>query len=178
VVFQFWHWSIPYIALSAILLQSLLIGDKRFGLCFILMGAATFASAVGIIHFSGMQNAVLVAKVVLMAGGLVRMIGHSAELMPPLLLDKTDQFVKLTAKNINWKIPTVAVIGYVAEFASALPNRLFPVQVNFLYQTIFRVNPQTTLPWQEIEVSANKVVNGGYSKLNALENYYDSVTKR
>jgi hypothetical protein len=46
----------------------------------------------------GVHDAVLLSKVVLMTGGLVRMIGHSAELMPPLLLDDTDQFVRLTSQ--------------------------------------------------------------------------------
>ena len=177
VIFQSWHASIPVIALVAISIQSLFIGDKKFGLCFILMGTATFGASTYFIQLLGFQNAVLLAKVMLMAGGLMRMIGHSWELMPPLLLNKTDQFVKLTAKNINYKIPLVAVIGYVAEFSSALPNRLFPVQVNFLYQTIFRVKPQTTLPWSEIELSAKKVLVGGYSELNALRNYYNSIMK-
>ena len=177
VIFQSWHASIPIIALLAIAIQALFIGDKKFGLCFILMGAATFGSAVYFIQFLGLHDALLAAKVVLMAGGLMRMIGHSWELMPPLLLERSDRFVKLTIKNINYKIPLVAVIGYVAEFSSALPNRLFPVQVNFLYQRIFGVKPQTTLPWMEIEASAKKVLTGGYSQLHALENYYSSVTK-
>ena len=124
-----------------------------------------------------MTDAVLLSKVILMLGGLIRMIGHSAELMPPLLLERSDQFVKLTAQNINYKIPLVALIGYVAEFSSGLPNRLFPVQVNYLYQAIFRVKPQTTLPWQDIELSAKKVLTGGYSKLTALHHYYNTVTE-
>ena len=177
VVFQSWHWGVPVMALVAISIQSLFIGDKKFGLCFILMGTATFAAATYFIYVLGLQNAVLLSKVLLMMGGLMRMVGHSWELMPPLLLNKSDQFVKLTAKNVNYKIPLVAVIGYVAEFSSALPNRLFPVQVNFLYQTIFRVKPQTTLPWSEIELSARKVVAGGYSELNTLHAYYNSIKK-
>jgi hypothetical protein len=97
--------------------------------------------------------------------------------MPPLLLDNSDKFVKLSYKNINWKIPIVGFIGVIAEFGSGLPNRLLPVQVNFLYQTIFRVNPQTTLPWKEIEVSAKAVLIGGYSQLNTLHTYYNNVVK-
>ena len=176
VIFQSWHWSFPFFVLFAILLQSLFIGDIKFGICFVLMGTATFIGSIYVIQFAGLSNAVLLSKVVLMMGGLIRMIGHSAEPMPPLLLEKSDQFVKLTPKNITWKIPVVAVIGYVAEFGSALPTRLFPVQINFLYQMIFRVQPQTTSPWQEIEASAKKVLTGGYSKLNTLGNYYNSVT--
>ena len=177
VIFQSWHWSIPFIVLTAILVQSVFIGDIKFGLCFIIMGTVTLMGGNYAIRILGMHDAVLLSEVVLMTGGLVRMIGHSAEPMPPLLLDKTDQFVKLTSDNINYKIPLVAVIGYVAEFSSALPNRLFPVQVNYLYQTIFRVNPKATLPWRQIEVSAKSVLTGGYSKLDALHTYYNGIMK-
>jgi hypothetical protein len=177
VIFQSWHWSIPFVVLFIILIQALFIGDMKFGLSFILMGTVTFLCAICFMHLAGAQNAVVFSEVGLMMGGLWRMIGHSAEKMPPLLLEKSDQFVKLTPKNITWKIPVVAVIGYVAEFSSALPTRLFPVQINFLYQTIFRATPQATLSWHEIEASAKKVLNGGYSELSSLRNYYHNIVK-
>lgn len=177
VIFQSWHPSLPVIVLTVIAIQALFIGDKRFGLSFILMGLAVYAVSVYTIQFFGMPHTLLFAKVFLMTGGLVRMIGHTVELMPPLLLERSDKFVKLTTKTVNWKIPVVAVIGYVAEFASALPTRLFPVQINFLYQRIFGVKPENTLPWKDIEESAKKALTGGYSELSTLRNYYQSVTK-
>lgn len=177
VIFDDWHWSIPFIVLFAILMQSVLIGDKKFGLFFILMGIATFVGALYFIQFLGTPNAVLLAKVVLMLGGFMRMLSHSAELIPPLLLDKTDQFVKLSPKNVNWKIPLSSVIGYVAEFSSGLPNRLLPVHVNYLYQNVFGLKPEKTLPWNDIDLSAQKALMGGYSKLSSLRSYYQSVVK-
>ena len=177
VIFESWHWSIPFVALSLILVQSVLIGDKKFGVFFMLMGIATFGCAIYFIQFMGIPNAVLLAKVVLMLGGLMRMLSHSAELIPPLLVNKTDQFEKLTAKNFNWRVLLASPIGYVGEFGSSLPNRILPVQVNYIYQTVFGVKPQTILPWIDIETSAQKVLLGGYSKLNSLRNYYDSVVK-
>jgi hypothetical protein len=177
VIFQSWHPSLPVIALSLIAIQALFIGDKLFGLAFILMGLALYATSVYIIQIFGLTDTVLFAKVFLMTGGVVRMMGHSVELMPPLLLEKSDKFVKLTPKTINWKIPVVAVIGCIAEFSSALPTRLLPVQINFLYQRIFGITPQTTMPWNQIEVSAKAALTGGYSQLEVLKNYYSSVTK-
>jgi hypothetical protein len=177
VIFESWHWSLPFVALALILIQSLLIGDKKFGFFFILMSVATFGVAVYFIQFMGVSNAVLLAKVVLMFGGLMRMLSHSAELIPPLLVNKTDQFEKLTAKNINWRVLLSSPIGYIGEFGSSLPNRILPVQVNYIYQTIFGIKPQTTLPWNEVEISAQKVLMGGYSKLNSLRDYYNSVVK-
>ena len=178
VIFESWHWSIPFIALSLILLQSVLIGDKKFGLFFMLMGIATYGGAIYLIQLMGLSNAILLAKGVLMLGGLMRMLSHSAELVPPLLVNKTDQFEKLTAKNINWRVLLASPIGYVGEFGSSLPNRILPVQVNYIYQTVFGVKPETTLPWQEIEVSAQKVLIGGYTKLNSLRDYYNSVANK
>lgn len=177
VIFENWHWSIPFIALSAILIQSVFIGDKKFGVFFILMGVATFVGAIYTVQFLGMQNAVLLSKVLLMMGGLMRMLSHSAELVPPILLNDSDQFVKLSVKNMSWKLPIASAIGYVGEFGSSLPNRILPVQVNYIYQTVFGVKPQRTLSWEEIETSAKKVLIGGYSKLNSLKTYYNSVVK-
>jgi hypothetical protein len=177
VIFDSWHWSIPYVGLLLIIIQSIIIGDKKFGFFFLLMGFTTFGVALFTIQFLGVQNAVLVAKVVLMLGGLMRMLSHSAELIPPLLVNKTDQFEKLTAKNFNWKVLLSLPIGYVGEFGSSLPNRILPIQVNFIYQTIFGLKPETTLPWNDVETSAQKVLNGGYSKLSSLRKYYESVVK-
>ncbi len=177
VIFESWHWSIPFIALFAILIQSVFIGDRKFGLFFILMGIATFVGAIYTIQFLGLQNAILLSKVLLMMGGLMRMLSHSAELVPPILLNDSDQFVKLSSKNINWRVLLASPIGYIGEFGSSLPNRILPVQVNYIYQTLFRVQPKTTLSWEEVEVSAKKVLIGGYSKLNSLKTYYHSVVK-
>ncbi len=178
VIFQNWHWSIPLVVLILVLIQAIMIGDKKFGISFISMGIITYGGAMYLNQFLGIQNAVLLAKVVLMLGGLMRMLSHSAELIPPILIDSSDQFVKLTAKNMNWRVLLSSPIGYVAEFSSSLPNRLLPVQVNYIYQTIFGVKPQTTLPWTDIETSAQKVLIGGYSKLSSLRDYYDSVSKK
>jgi hypothetical protein len=175
VIFDNWHWSIPFIGIALILIQSVFIGDKKFGFFFMLIGIITFVGAIYTIQFLGMQNAVLLSKTVLMLGGLIRMLSHSAELIPPLLVNKTDQFEKLTAKNFNWKVLLSSPIGYIGEFGSSLPNRILPVQVNYIYQTIFGIKPQTTLPWNEVESLAQKVLIGGYAKLNSLRNYYDSV---
>ncbi len=177
VIFESWHWSIPFLGLALILIQSVFIGDKKFGIFFILIGVLTFIGAIFTIQFLGIQNAVLLSKIVLMLGGLMRMLSHSAELIPPLLVNKTDQFEKLTAKNINWRVLLSSPIGYIGEFGSSLPNRILPIQVNYLYQTVFGIKPQTTLPWKEVEESAKKVLLGGYSKLNSLKKYYDGVVK-
>lgn len=177
VIFESWHWSVPFVFLVLMVLQSMFIGDKKFGFFFFLVGLLTFVAAIFTIQFLGMTQAVLLAKALLMLGGLMRMLSHSAELIPPVLVDSSDQFVKLTAKNLNLRVLLSSPIGYIGEFGSSLPNRILPVQVNYIYQMVFGFKPQTTLPWNEIKISAQTVLIGGYSKLNVLRQYYESVMK-
>ena len=178
VIFESWHWSIPLVALALIIIQSALIGDKKFGVFFVLIGFLTYLGAIFSVQFLGLSHAVLLAKVLLMLGGLMRMLSHSAELIPPLLINETDQFEKLDPKRITFRLLLSSPIGYIGEFGSSLPNRILPIQVNYIYQTIFGIKPQSTLPWHEIKASADSVLNGGYSKLHSLRNYYNGVVKR
>jgi hypothetical protein len=99
-------------------------------------------------------------------------------LIPPLLINKTDQFEKLDPKKITFRLLLSSPIGYVGEFGSSLPSRILPIQVNYIYQTIFGVPPQKNLAWKEVEESAKNVLVGGYSKLNSLKKYYESVVQR
>lgn len=177
VIFESWHWSIPFVALALVIVQSVFIGDKKFGFFFILIGSLTYLGAIFSVQLLGLPHAVLLAKVVLMLGGLMRMLSHSAELIPPLLINETDQFEKLDPKRITLRLLLSSPIGYIGEFGSSLPNRILPIQVNYLYQTIFGIKPQTTLPWHEVTASANKVLVGGYSKISSLKKYYESVVK-
>jgi hypothetical protein len=177
IIFESWHWSIPFVVLISILIQSVFIGDKKFGICFILISIATFMGAIYAIQFLGIQNAVLLSKTLLMLGGLMRMLSHSAELIPPLLINNTDQFEKLDPKRITFRLLLSSPIGYVGEFGSSLPNRILPIQVNYIYQTIFRITPEKNLAWNEVKDSAKNVLTGGYSKLTSLKSYYESVVK-
>lgn len=177
IIFENWHWSIPFIIILAILVQSVFIGDKKFGLFFIIIGILTYLAAIFGIQLMGLFHAVLLSKTLLMLGGLMRMLSHSAELIPPLLINNTDQFEKLDPKKITFRLLLSSPIGYIGEFGSSLPNRILPIQVNYIYQTIFGIAPEKNLAWKEVQESAKKVLTGGYSKLNSLKNYYDSVVK-
>ncbi|MFY7912814.1 MAG: hypothetical protein ACOVO2_24815 [Emticicia sp.] len=177
IIFESWHWSIPFIALLTILVQSFFIGDKKFGFFFIIIGILTYFAAISCIQLIGFSDAILLSKVLLMLGGLMRMLSHSAELIPPLLINETDQFEKLDPKKITFRLLLSSPIGYIGEFGSSLPNRILPIQVNYIYQTIFRITPEKNLAWSEVKDAAKMVLKGGYSKLNSLKNYYESVVK-
>jgi hypothetical protein len=177
IIFQSWHWSIVLLAFFLVALQSYYIGDKKFGLFFIFISLLTFGISFLTIRYLGKENAILISKALLMLGGLMRMLSHSAELIPPILVDDSDKFQKLSLKNFNWRVLFSTPIGYLGEFGSSLPSRILPIQVNYLFQNVLRFKPQSIMPWSEVNASANKVLAGGYTKQNTLKNYYNSVIK-
>lgn len=175
MVFQYWHWSIPLVILGLMILQSALIGEKKFTISFIIAGSAVYGVSLYLGGLLGWQNAYLVSITGLMAGGLIRAIGHWPDPIPPMVLDQSDKFVRLTPKTVNWKIGVLVYVGYIAEFGSGLPNRLLPVQVNYLYQLFTRIKPEKTLAWREIEDQASAAFEHGYSALAELREYYETV---
>lgn len=175
IVFNFWHWSVGAGILALMIVQSLLIGDRKFLVSFTLAGSAVYASSFAIGNALGWENAYLLAITGLMFGGFIRFVGHTIEPIPPMVLDESDQFVPLTPKTFNWKIVVLVLVGYIAEFSSSLPNRLFAVQVNYLYQFLLRLKPETTTQWKELEARSTMAFRGGYSKVKELHEYYLEV---
>jgi hypothetical protein len=83
----------------------------------------------------GWEGLYLVASIILlMFGRFIHLVGHTVEPMQPGVLDRTDQFWKLTLKFFGPKVILMVFIGYVAEFASRFPFWLFTVQIFILAQ--------------------------------------------
>lgn len=145
---------------------------------FIIAGGLAYGLSFLIGNALGWESAYLLSIVLLMFGGLIRFIGHTIEPIPPMVLDDSDQFVKLTPKTFNWKIVALVFVGYIAEFSSGLPNRLFPVHVNYISQLIFGVKPDKTKPWKEVKQLSDMAFEGGYNKLQQLREYYQLVSQK
>ena len=71
-----------------------------------------------------------------MFGGFIHSVGHPVDSMPPGILDRSDHFRNLNLKSFRFKILYMPLVGYVAEFASGFPFRLFPVQTFILAQLL------------------------------------------
>jgi len=167
--------------------QSARIGENAFTISFLLIGMIYFASSIFLVDvlnslvvsssiFS--SPAWLVSIAMLIASGIIRFVGHFAEPAPPMMLDDTDQFVKITPKTINYKLAIMPIYGYVAEFSSGLPNRLFTVQVSYIYQLISRMKPTKTMSWKNVNQHAFEIFNGGYGKDERLNDYYQVISKK
>lgn len=177
VIFNYFSPVLGILILLLMIYQGSRIGERAFIIAFLTTGVIFYAGSLALISTIGASSAWLLSIVVLMLGGIIRLIGHSAEPAPPMMLDDSDQFVKINHKTVNWKLFVTPIYGYVAEFASGLPNRLFAVQVNYIYQMFSRLNfsPKKTLSWDTIHEKATKIFKGGYAEDEDLTKYYDMV---
>jgi len=177
IIFNYFSPILGAVVLMAMTYQASKIGEKAFTLSFLILGVAFYAGSVWMGASMGWSNAWLVAIGVLMSSGMIRFVGHWAEPAPPLMLDDSDKFVKILPKTVNYKLALMPIYGYVAEFSSGLPNRLFTVQVNYLYQLILRLKPTKTLSWKAINERAFKIFRGGYFTDEYMTEYYNLVTE-
>ena len=180
------HWSLGLLALAVMMYQAFRIGEKWFSISFIALGTLFFVLSLLTVNslntmatFESLSTspAWLIAIFVLLLGGLIRFFGHIFEPAPPMMLDDSDKFVKISPKTVNWKLILMPIYGFVAEFASGLPYRLFIVQVNYLYQKITNIQPTKTQSWSRINERANKAFKNGYTADEQLGNYYHTVMK-
>jgi hypothetical protein len=187
ILFSSIHWSLSVVALFAMIYQSAKIGENAFTISFLLIGMAYFVSSIflvdllnGLAASTSLFNspAWLVAISILMASGVIRFLGHFAEPAPPMMLDDSDKFVKITPKTVNYKLALMPFYGYVAEFSSGLPNRLFTVQVSYIYQLISKMKPTKTMSWKNVNQHAFEIFNGGYGKDERLGDYYQAISKK
>jgi hypothetical protein len=81
------------------------------------------------------------AEAVLLTSAMLRVLGHAFEPLPPLVGDSSLNF---TPMRLRQRFPVTFVLGWVAEFASGLPFRLYASQV-YLMALRFGFEPRSGL---------------------------------
>lgn len=150
--------AIATVFVIALLLQG---EEKRFG---------KFASVVAVIlavltgwgvEAIGAEELALPAKMLLLAGPLLRFFGHTFDPIPPWVGYEGDAFKPLSQAKMGWRFPFIVVSGWLSESAASLPFRLFWVQLFWLTQRL-GVAPQTLRPWSEANVLGSEIRQHGW----------------
>ena len=97
----------------------------------------------------------------LMACGVFRTLGHALEDIPPLIATREDRFVPLREMPKPSKLLITLPAGYISEFVSALPPRLFIVQVFYAFQKL-GYRPVTAMPWADAAQIGSRVGAEGW----------------
>lgn len=178
IIFNSFSNILGAIVLMLMTYQSSKIGEQAFTLTFLLLGVAFYSLSLLVGNAIGWEGAWLISISVLMLTAVIRLIGHSTEPAPPMMLDASDQFVPVKPRTMNWKLAIMPIYGYVAEFASGLPNRLFTVHVNFIYQQVLRLKPKQTMSWSSINERAFRIFRSGYKSDERMGDYYNQVNEK
>lgn len=162
VVFAFIHPAVLGVALLLLGAQALLCRELPLAI-FVLIAWATVAGAALLgIRLLGVEVAYGWAVVVLLATALVRFVGHAVEPLPPMLVERSDQFVAMArVREMTHKVPFTFLLGYLSEFASGLPLRLFIVQVSWLAQAL-GYRPRRVMPWAQARRIAAEIHARGW----------------
>lgn len=130
VVLLSWHPLLLPLVAVLVAIQSLNLGERRFAPWII--GSWLVISGLSALAFSRWGAlAVTVSQLVLLLGAVLRVLGHSVEPLPPFIANADDAFTPMgkTEPARRYRLPIIAFLGYVSEFAAALPHRLFLVQL-------------------------------------------------
>lgn len=162
VVLAFIHPAMLGTALVLLGAQALLCRELALAI-FVMMAWAVVACAALLgIYLLGMQGAYGWAVVVLLATALFRFVGHAVEPLPPMLVERSDQFVAMArVREMTHKVPFTFVLGYLSEFASGLPFRLFIVQVSWVAQAL-GYRPRRVMPWARARTIAAEIHASGW----------------
>jgi len=173
-VLMFWvHPAFPLVAFALLSVQAVLIRERLFSLFLIafwmLCVGVSYALFVYIDHTFLLWS----SKVLLIAGGILRLIGHFVEPIPPMVQNDTDTFVPLSEFKFTGKTPFTIMFGYVSEFTSSLPFRLVIVQMYWLWQKL-GLRPKKLSDWSkccEYALSIQEKGWRGYSVTRELFSY-------
>jgi hypothetical protein len=167
VIFASMHPAAFVAALLLLAAQALLCRESP--LAFVVMAAWGVVSGAALlaIHLLGVEVAHLGAVVVLLAAALWRMASHAVEPIPPNILERSDRFLSVDKIELTPKLMVMFVIGFISEFASGLPFRLFIVQVSWLAQAL-GYRPRRTMRWAEARRIAAQIHERGWRAYSPL----------
>jgi len=153
----------PVAAVLLLLLMffiSFKMNEKPFGWYFMALISLIFAVSLGLSFVLDKEMAMFMAEVIVLAGGFIRVLGHSVEPVPPHIL--SEHFVKLDANSFKWRLIPVSIVGIIAEFSAGFPFRLFPIQMYILALKL-GYKPQNSWNQQELIEIAKGIHKEGFA---------------
>ena len=161
-------WRLAAGMLALLVAQAVALWEPRFA---VLLVAVWFALAgLGWALVSALGSGIWVAAAAfLMACAAIRTAGHALEPIPPLIVRPTDRFVPLREIGASPKLLVTLAAGYISEFVSALPPRLFIVQVYWLALKM-GYQPRHTVTWQDAAETARAVGARGWRAYPGVAN--------
>jgi hypothetical protein len=162
VVLAFVHPAAINVAIVLLGAQAFLCKELQLAMLVMMAWAAVAGAALLGIYLLGLEGAYGHAVVLLLGCGLFRVVGHVVEPLPPMIVERSDRFVPISRlREVTPKLPLTLLLGFVSEFASGLPFRLFIVQVSWLAQAL-GYRPRRVMPWARARKIAAEIHISGW----------------
>lgn len=161
VVLMWVHPLLPILMMLLLGLQAAQTRDSALTLFAAIAWGAVYACATCAVNGFGMDRAVLHAETVLIGCAIWRFFGHICEPLPPFLCEESDRFLPIARLRFGPKVLVFAVLGYLSEFASALPFRLFVVQLNWMLNAVGH-RSERVISWAEADRLARAIHQAGW----------------
>ncbi|MFT4977113.1 MAG: hypothetical protein ACI8S6_003018 [Myxococcota bacterium] len=153
-------WRLAVGMLAMLTAQAVALREPLFGLLLVVTWGCLAGLGAAIVAMLG-SGVWLGAAVFLMAAAAFRTAGHALEPLPPLIVRPTDQFVPLREAGFSPSLLVTLAAGYISEFVSAVPSRLFLVQVYWLVLKL-GYQPRHTVSWRDAAETARAVGSEGW----------------
>ena len=154
-------WSVHPLLVAALLaglaVLAVRIGDRTLALTLGAFWAVCAALAPLLLGALDGQTMWLELAVVLQ--GVLRVIGHVNEPIPPLLGDGADAFRSLRQSGLGAQVPLVLAAGYVSEVTAGLPWGLIRVQAAWLVDH----GRRQARHWDHALSNARRIRAGGFA---------------
>ncbi len=158
-----------YLALLLFIIQTYLIKELKFAIFANLILATILITLLPI--FNDHNIVYLMLWIILSAA--LRVVGHFFEPLPPFLIDNSGQFSPIniaTLKKLGlFKIIALLPIGFLAEFLSGQPHRLFLVQINALTSQFYQ--HQHIITWKNIVIRGIRSYQKGIKQDPIFKDY-------
>ncbi|APR87589.1 hypothetical protein A7982_12938 [Minicystis rosea] len=159
VLFEHVHPAVAGAALALLAVQAVLLADRALAVLLGLVWTACAAVAFLARRAAG-DAAVPAAEMFLMVSAALRVLGHAAEPLPPLMANPTTFFVPIRAMERRPIVLLFPIFGYLSELAAGLPFRLIVVQIAWLGR---RLGVGRALPWADAAAIARDIHARGWS---------------
>lgn len=155
------HWSLTLALLVLLAWQALELQEARFALFLMSVWVVIAAIGTSLADTSLLGLSWRLPASFLIGSAIFRTLGHALEDIPPLIATREDRFVPMKEMPNPSKLLVTLPAGYISEFVSAFPPRLFVVQVFYLFQKL-GYEPVRSLPWHEASRLAARIERDGW----------------
>ncbi|NYT28458.1 hypothetical protein [Candidatus Thiodubiliella endoseptemdiera] len=157
-----------FIALLLFVVQTFLIKEFKFAIL-----ANLILATILMVLLTLFDNHIQYLMLWTILSAALRVIGHFFEPLPPFLIDNSGQFAPMSIATLKklglFRVIALLPIGFLAEFLSGQPHRLFLVQINAITSKLYQCH--AIMRWKNVVIRGIKSYKEGIKQESVFKDY-------